>query len=380
MTKKLYIAAAMTLGLGLLALILVALPTLAVSPKPQALSFNAIVDEVAWTDSAIWNDAQRNDMQSSQSAANEIHFKPNRVLVVSGVQMRDDYVIHEAWGFGDVVALLKLWGVPFDTLRLDTQAMTLTHFLDNTGEPKSGTIIWTARQDQYPWQPQDYSILAQAVITHNISLIAVGNKIREPVIQDLLGLVCGDTDGDCLGQITNTVIFDSDHFVTRELSGTVFPDEAFFAGEGPQVTVTATGVVSTLATAGSWPQLTVRTINQASRTRAVWIGGHPDYVFHSSPTFIQLLQHSLVWALGYGVYKDYGHSIVLRIDDPGAPESAYSACWNYQQLNAVTLTNSIVTPLLDHAATLGVAFVPGYPLIPTCSITRSCLVDFHTRL
>jgi hypothetical protein len=30
------------------------------------------------------------------------------VLVVTGIQMRDSYVIHSAWEFGDIVALLKL--------------------------------------------------------------------------------------------------------------------------------------------------------------------------------------------------------------------------------------------------------------------------------
>lgn len=311
--------------------------------------------------------------------AGQINLKPYRVLVVSGVQMRDDYVIHDAWDFGDIVALLKLWGVPFDIPRLDMHTMALGDFVDGTGRPKYGAIIWTARQDQYPWQPQDYSILVQAVNDHHIGLVAVGNKILEPLIQDLLGLTCGDDDDvvDCWCSISDPVIIDAPlHFITRNLAGTIVPaSEAFPGGSGPKVTITATDV-DELATAGTWPQLTARTIDADSRTRAVWIGGHPDYVFHRSPTFIELLQRSLVWALGYGVYKDYGHSVVLRMDDPGGAPSAYWGNWHYPQVGQQVINDYIIAPLQAHTATLGVGFNPGYPWIPTRSITRSCGVDF----
>jgi hypothetical protein len=61
-----------------------------------------------------------------------IHLKPDRVLVVSGIQMQDSNVIHNSYDLGDVVALLKLWGVPFDILRLDTHAMALSDFADGS--------------------------------------------------------------------------------------------------------------------------------------------------------------------------------------------------------------------------------------------------------
>jgi hypothetical protein len=314
---------------------------------------------------------------SQQSTARGIHLKPYKVLVVSGDQLRDDHVIHNAADFGDIVALLKLWGVPFDFLRLDTHTMVISDFVDGTGQPKYGAIIWTADQRKIP--AQEYSILAQAVITYDISLIAVGEKMQEPVIQDLLGLTCKDKDNDCWEPITEAVTpapDHLDHFISRELSGTIPPEEAFPLGLGPAVTITATDVVSTLAYAGPWPQLTARTIDEESRTRAVWIGGDPYRVFQSSPTFIKILRRSLVWAIGYGVYKDYGHSVVLRIDDPGGAPSAYWKDWHYAQLTQTAINDFIIAPLQTHSATLGVAFNPGYPWIPTRSITRSCGVDF----
>ena len=300
-----------------------------------------------------------------QQGSSEIHLKPYRVLLVSGTQMRDNYVIHDAADLGDIAALLKLWGVPFDILRLDTHSMTLSDFVDGVGQARYGTIIWTARQDEYPGQVQDYSILAQAVNDCHISLIAVGSRTQEPVMQGLLGLTY-----DGWGAISDPVMISgTSHFVTRGLAGASVPaNEAFPDGSGPRVTITATDVI-TLAVAGTFPQLTARKIDVGCHTRAVWIGGQHDYVFYSSPTFIKLLRRALVWSLGYGIYKDYGNSVVLRMDDPGGASSAYLASWHYPQLSQATIQNSIIAPLMAHTATLGVGFNIGYPGIASRSIT-----------
>jgi len=308
---------------------------------------------------------------AQESYLGDVPWKPYRVLVVTGTQMRDDYVIHNAWDFGDVTALLKMWGVPFDVLRLDSQTMALSDFIDGEGYARYGTILWTARQDQYPWQPQDYSILAQAVNDYHISLVALANKIQEPVIQGLLGLTY-----DSWGTISDPLtVGGASHFISRDLSGTTVPASEAFPGGGPRVTVSG-GDVDTLATAGALPQLTARTVDADSRTRAVWIGGHPDQVFATSPTFIQFLQRSLVWAMGYGVYKDYDNTIVLRIDDPGGAQTAYLGSWHYPQLSQTIIQDYVIAPLEAHDANMGVGFNPGYPWIPTHSITHSVYLDF----
>lgn len=296
--------------------------------------------------------------------------KPFRALLVAGVQMRDATVIHDAYDFGDIAALLKVWGIPFDILRLDLKAMAAEDFLDASGQPRYGVIIWTARQDQYPWQPQDYTVLRRAVRDGGISLIAVGNKIQEPVIQDLLGVSYQD-----FSPILDPVRISRTDFVSRGLVNQTVPAaEAFADGFGPRVALRQ-GTVA-LATAGTWPQVAVRTIDTGRRTRGVWLGGHPDFVFHRSPTFIKLMRRSVVWAIGHAVYKDYGRSMLLRLDDPGGAQSSYLDVWRSPQLSRETIKTALIDPLRAHGAKLGVMVNPGFPWIPDRTIRRSGTIDF----
>jgi hypothetical protein len=307
----------------------------------------------------------------NQTPTLAVNLKPYKVLVVAGVQMKDSLVIHDALDFGDVIGLLKIWGVPFDILRLESHTLELDDFIDGSGQAKYGTIIWTAQQDQYPWQPQDYNILTQAVNDYHISLIALANKIQEPIIQGLLGVnFIGWTP------IADPVIISSNsHFITRPLAGASIPAaEAFPNGNGAAVSIASPGV-ETLAQAGDSPQLTVKTIDAPSRTTAIWIGGQPDMIYRTSPSFIHLLQRCLVFANGYVIYKDYDKSVILAMDDPGSAQTAYLNSWHYPQLSQGTIQTSIIIPLLAHNARLGVNFTPGYPWLPTQTITRSVWID-----
>ena len=286
--------------------------------------------------------------------------------------MRDDFVIHDAWDFGDIAALLKLWGIPFDVLRLDTHTLGEADFLDADGRPKYGAIVWTARgQKDHPWRRQDYGIAARAVTKLHIGFIAVGNKIQEPPIQDVLGLrYAGFTE-----EAVPVAATASGHFITRGMEKETVPAEQAFE-EGEAVVEIAAKDVAILALAGGRPQLTARTLDPASRTRAVWIGGDPDLVFHASPFFIRVLRRALVWVMGYGFYKDYEKTVVLRMDDPGSSQSAYFQGWDYAQLDEAAIRDSILAPLRARGARLGVAFCPGYPWIPDRSIRRSAALDF----
>jgi hypothetical protein len=300
------------------------------------------------------------------------HLRPNRVLVVAGVQMRDEAVIRAAWDFGDIVALLKLWGVPFDIMRLDLHRMELADFADTAGRAKYGAIVWTARrQDDHPWSPQDYRVAAQAVTNLHIGFIAVGNKIQEKPIQDILGLRYRD-----FGEFEDPVtVGPAAHFVTRGLEKeSVAASEAFEDG-GAMVSIEDPSA-AVLAKAGRWPQLVARTVDAASRTRAVWIGGNPDGVFRTVPFFIKVLRRALVWVRGYGFTKDYGKSVVLRMDDPGSSQSAYFKSWDYAQLDEAAVRGLVLEPLRARKAPLGVGYCPGYPWIADRTVRPSAYVDF----
>jgi hypothetical protein len=287
------------------------------------------------------------------AAPAQLRLKPQRVLLVSGTQIQDSYVIDrdadaERSDVAAIAALFKLWGVPFDVLRLDVHSMTLEDFVDAAGNARYGAIVWAARQDQYPWQLQDYGLLTQAVATKGESLLAVGDRIREPAIQQLLGITYLDTGNTC-----DTVVLSGpsqSHFVIRGLEGTRTALGPFqFARV--RVSVDPGARVTTLADACGLPQLTVRTVDAASRTRAVWLGGGLN-VFDENPTFIKLLQRALVWAVGYGVYKEYGNAVLLRMDDPGCATSAYFKCgsppWYFAPLSAADWNTRVLQPLRSY--------------------------------
>ncbi len=298
--------------------------------------------------------------------------RPNRVLLVASVQVRDDVVIRDAWDCGDLAGLLTLWGVPYDVLRLDTHAMTLADFVDRHGQPRYGTIVWTAReQAEHPWQRQDYRIVAEAVRRYHLGLIAVGNKLKEAPLQELTGL---RLEGfDAIEQ--RVAISAAPHFLTRGLAGTTVSAKHAFPDGGPQVTVTAPDV-TVLANAGRWPQLTARTLDAASRIRVVWIGGDPDEVFHAVPAFITLFRRALVWTQGYACYKDYGRAVVLRMDDPGTAQSAFLPGWDFPQLTPSQIDHALIAPLQAHHAFLGVGYCAGYPWRPTREIRPSATLDY----
>jgi hypothetical protein len=301
------------------------------------------------------------------------NLKPFKVLLVSGVQMKDDTVITQAKDFGDIAGLLKLWCIPFDILRLDSTEMMLNHYIDSNRKPKYSVIIWTACKAEFPWKNQNYHILTNVVKQYGISLIVVGKDLQELEIQNLLGITLLNWEN-----LTEPIkILQPCHFITRELPIQSIPTEEVFSNQkGPRVAVSVNDV-DTLAASGDWPQLITRKIpTDKGYANLVWISANKPNLFSSNPIYVNLLFRCLVWTIGYCLVKDYGKSVVLRMDDPGSAQSAYLSRWQYGQLTRKQIYDHIVTPLRKYNATLGVAFCPGYVWAPTKSIKSSINIDF----
>ena len=87
---------------------------------------------------------------NSPDKTQDITVKPYRVLVIIGDQWTDpmSYNIDprrvKGTDFLDVVNMLKIWGVPFDILRLDEQRLQINRFLDGAARPNYGCVIWMA--------------------------------------------------------------------------------------------------------------------------------------------------------------------------------------------------------------------------------------------
>jgi len=312
----------------------------------------------------------------------EIVLKPFRAVVVIDVDWYSDhqsYVESTAWAFHDVVTLLKLWSIPFDILRLDTNVLSISQFVDAGGKPKYGVIIWNCNQEMFASGTQDWGVLETAVVTYGISLIALANTIHEPRIRELLGINFIDrSNWNCWYRITDPFVITVDHFITRGYNGTIIPagdydQEGTMGGYGIHVGFDATKA-TVLGSQGEWPQLAVRVLTES--TKAVWIGGHRDIVFYLSPIMANILRRAITYCIGYSVYKTYLNTILLQIHDPGSAQTAYLPTWHYPQLTMEQIRKSIIQPLLDHNAIVAVMYATGYPRHTERAILKSWTLDW----
>jgi len=312
------------------------------------------------------------------NAPTTIALKPYRVLVVIDVDWQGDpssYVDCTMWAFHDIVTLLKLWGIPFDVLRLDLNTLNTSLFLDGSGKAKYGVIIWNCNPGIFPRGSQDWSVLATVVKTHGISLISLANTFRDSTLEDLLGINYVSSEWSRMTDPFNITI---DHFITRGYQGVVIPagdagQEGTVGGYGCKIGFD-TSKSTVLAMQGAWPQLAVRDLSVSTKT--VWIGGNRDEEFHLSSIMAKILRNAIVYCVGYGIYKTYPSTVMLRIDDMGTSQAAYLSSWHYAQLTREQINSFLIQPLLRHNATLGVMYTTGYPRHLERAVLESWTVDW----
>ncbi len=112
--------------------------------------------------------------------------RPYRVLVVIGDQWDDpgSYSIDEQTSSGgrtrdsdkdfrDVITMLKIWGIPFDILRLDQQRLQINRFLNGIAEPNYSCLIWMANPKKLKGFSANYETVRRAVEEYGMSLICL---------------------------------------------------------------------------------------------------------------------------------------------------------------------------------------------------------------
>src|ERR1700721_4813155 len=114
--------------------------------------------------------------------------KPYRVLFVITDQWKDprSFLVSGGGDVQTIVTMFKSWGIPFDILRLDQTQMDPNHFRDFSGHARYGAILWDVPDESI--SEGDQVIVTHAVQKSHISLIAIGDRIRQPVIQQPLGI------------------------------------------------------------------------------------------------------------------------------------------------------------------------------------------------
>jgi hypothetical protein len=276
--------------------------------------------------------------------------KPYRVLLVISNQWKDprSFLVSGNGEFQTIVTMFKSWGIPFDILRLDQTLMDPNVFTDFGGHPRYGAILWDVPDDTV--SASDQSLVTDAVEKLHISLIAIGDRIRQPEIQRLLGI---HYKGEYMHSSHQMV--EGDSFLLRGLG----PD---LRQIGPnaitmhRVQVELAGARA-LANSGGMPEITEREISDD--TRAIWIGGDIDQML----LYQQLrsaLRRAVTEGIGYALVKTWTNDIVLTMDDMGNAQNAWLEHWRYPALTQEQIEKYMIEPLKAHHAILTLNIVPGF--------------------
>jgi hypothetical protein len=311
--------------------------------------------------------------------------KPYRVLVIIGDQWTDpmSYNIDprrvKSEDFLDVVTMLKIWGVPFDILRLDEQRLQINRFLDGEAKPNYGCVIWMADPDKLQGFSANYATMKQAVEQYGISMIALFDNIRTKQLADLAGIVVENVKEIQLGGENDRFAITAKHFITSGAEGISLPDSKQSAHVSiPEadgitrnvketsgiktsiniVNCSTSGSVKVLGQIGTVPQLVVRDVNE--ETKVIWIGGGKDW-FRKYPIMRGIFRKSLIYSIGYGVFNDvFDNGFICIMDDVGCSEHAWSLRWHYPTPHKDTLIKYLIEPLEKYGFMMVQNITPGF--------------------
>jgi hypothetical protein len=296
--------------------------------------------------------------------------KPYRVLVVIGDQWDDpgSYCIDaqsrfydlrarkSGKDFLDVVTMLKIWGIPFDILRLDQQRLQINRFLNGIAEPNYACVIWMADPDQIQGYSAHYETLRRVVEDYGISLIALFDYIRAPEVAELVGVKVDGAAAASTASANVALAIRGEHFITAGMAGTILSGDG--ASRPRVVRCQAMPGTQVLGEIQDQPQVVARAIN--NRTKAVWIGGSHDW-FDKVPAMRRLFRNALVWCMGYGLFNDnFENAFMLIMDDMGCSEHAYSLRWHYPTPGKQTIVKHLVDPLAKRGLVMVQNVSPGY--------------------
>ena len=288
--------------------------------------------------------------------------KPYRVLVVIGDQWDDpgsyniDSTRVSGEDFRDVVTMLKIWGIPFDILRLDQQRLQINRFLNGIAQPNYACVIWMADPDKLEGYSANYQALRDAVEDYGMSLIALFDYVKTPDVAKLLGVDYKGITTTAARNKKQAFAISKEHFITAGMVGTVL------TGDG-QTDITAVRckakrAAKVLGTLAGHPQLVVTDLKDDVKT--VWIGGGRDWL-GKHPVIRKIFRNALVYCLGFGLFNDnFDNAFIFVMDDMGASEHAYSLRWHYPTPSRETIVKYLVEPLAEHGFVIVQNVTPGY--------------------
>jgi hypothetical protein len=288
--------------------------------------------------------------------------KPYRVLVVIGDQWDDpgsyniDNTRVSGEDFRDVVTMLKIWGIPFDILRLDQQRLQINRFLNGIAQPNYACVIWMADPDKLEGYSANYQTLRRVVQDYGMSLIALFDYIKTTDVAKLCGVDYNGLTTTAARSKKQAFAISKEHFITAGMLGTVLTGD----GEIGITTVRckARRAAQVLGTLAGHPQLVVT--DRKDDVKTVWIGGGRDWLGKHA-VIRKIFRNALVYCLGFGLFNDnFDNAFILVMDDMGASEHAYSLRWHYPTPSKETIVKYLVEPLAEYGFVIVQNVTPGY--------------------
>jgi hypothetical protein len=251
--------------------------------------------------------------------------------------------------------MLKIWGIPFDILRLDQQRLQINRFLNGAAEPHYRCVIWMADPAKLQGQSAHYETLRRIVEDYGIHLIALFDYIRAPAVAELVGVELEGATATAT-RADAALVLRGEHFLTAGMAGTTLRGEG--ASKPRIVPCRPRPGTQVLGELQEQPQLVVRAVND--RTKAVWIGGGHDW-FDKVPAMRRLFRQALVWCMGYGLFNDnFENAFIFIMDDMGCSEHAYSLAWHYPTPSKEDIIKCLVEPLAKQGRVMVQNLTPGY--------------------
>jgi len=333
----------------------------------------------------ILSDNESKNDSAALEVWQDLYIKPYRVLIVISDQWNDPMSYHidparvEGTEFLDVVTMLKIWGVPFDVLRLDEQRLQINRFLNGIAEPNYSCIIWMADPDKLDGYSANYRALKRAIHEYGISMIALFDNIKTREIANLVGVEYKNVFAIHPDGQTDKLKISGRHFITEGMEDIGLPDGQLTAdisipdayGNTPAepgmdedlipfhvVECNAGDSVTVLGSVDSIPQFVVNDIDQDTKT--IWIGGGRHW-FGKYPVMRRIFRKSLVYAIGYGIFNDnFDNGFIFIMDDVGCSEHAWSLRWHYPTPRKDTLIKYLIEPLEKYGFMMVQMITPGY--------------------
>jgi len=258
--------------------------------------------------------------------------------------------------FLDVVTMLKIWGIPFDVLRLDQQRLQINRFLNGIAEPNYACVIWLADPDKLRGYSAHYETLRRVVEDYGISLIALFDHVRAAEVADLVGVKIEGPAAVSTASADAALAIGGEHFITAGIAGTTLRGDG--ASKPRVVRCRPRPGTVVLGTMQGQPQLVARAASDLAKV--VWIGGGHDW-FDKVSAMRRLFRKALVWCMGYGVFNDnFENAFIFIMDDMGCSEHAYSLAWHYPTPSKEDIIKCLVEPLAKHGLVMVQNVTPGY--------------------